>query len=60
MIKQNIEYEYKVCYSQDDVKYYKRKLGSKWYRIKSDTYYKETNVKFVRSFDDDWSINFIK
>ena len=28
--------------------------------IKPNTDYKETNVKFVKSFDDECSINFVK
>lgn len=56
MIKPNTDYEYKILYTQDDVKYYKRKLGRKWYKIKSDTYYKETQVKFIPNFDNKWEI----
>lgn len=46
MIKSNTDYEYKIFYTIDNIKCYKKKSGSRWYKIKPDTYYKETGVKF--------------
>lgn len=57
MIKQNTDYEYKIVCTYNNVKCWKKKSGGKWYRIKPETYYKETGIKFNRSFDWNSSSN---
>ena len=53
MIKQNIDYEYKISYTRDNIKCWKKKSGGKWYKIKPETYHKETGVKFI--WTDNWN-----
>lgn len=60
MIKQNINYEYKISYTRDNIKCWKKKSGGKWYKIKPETYHKETKVSIIPSSDDKWSIEFHK
>lgn len=60
MIKPNTDYEYKIFYTIDDIKCYKKKSGGGWYKIKPDTYYKETGVKFNINLDWNSSNNYIE
>lgn len=53
MIKQNINYEYKISYTCDNIKCWKKKSRGKWYKIKPETYYEETGVKFI--WTDNWN-----
>jgi len=45
MIKQNVEYEYKLISDLKGIRCYKKKSGGGWYEIKPETYYKETGIK---------------
>ena len=59
MIKENIAYEYKIAYTHNDIKCWKKKVGGKWYKITFETYRKEPGVNFAISNDNNFDGNYI-
>lgn len=54
MIEAGIDYQYRFYYNNGNITVYKKKGKGNWYKIKYNTYIKETGTKFVQ--DEGWTI----